>query len=115
MIDCIDCGPLLPAFSAAAFIASSLSQAFLIRSSRFLASLESGTGLKIMSVREQEFPSPLFHILVKMADCERWHSDPSGFGGGLGSRGIIGCCCWWWCVAIIPCIPDLSPMTCEDF
>ena len=100
----------MPAFSAAAFIASSLSQAFLILSSRFLASLESGTGLKIMSVREQEFPSPLFHILVKMADCERWHSDPSGFGGGLGGGGII---CCWWCGAIMPCMFDLSPMTCE--
>ena len=63
-----------------------------MRSSRFLANLESGTGLKIMSVREHEFPSPLFHILVKMADCERWHSDPSGFGGGLGSRGGSTCC-----------------------
>lgn len=100
----------MPAFSTA-FIASSLSLAFLIRSSRFLANLESGTGLKIMSVREQEFPSPRFHILVNIADCERWHSDPSGFGGGLGSRGIICCCCcWWWCAAIIPCM-DLSPMT----
>jgi len=70
--------------------AAALSTSFLALSSLFLASLESGTGLKTMSVREQEFPSPRFHWRVKMADWLRWHSEPSGFGGGLGGWATTG-------------------------
>ena len=105
---------------AARKLASSLSAvAFLSLSSRLRASLESGTGWKILyisrnekhcieffwlvhalfivrigmftlkkrSVRAHEFPSPLFQHLVKIADWDRWHSELSGFGGGLGTRG----------------------------
>ena len=76
----------------AAFMASCSRSAvaFRSRSSRFRASLESGTGLKKRSVLAQEFPSPRFQFLVKMADCDRWHSVLSGFGGGEGSRGVGG-------------------------
>ena len=51
-----------------------------------------GTGLKYKSVLAQEFPSPRFQFRVKIADCDRWHSVLSGFGGGVGSRGVKGSC-----------------------
>merc|ERR1719228_1364825 len=49
---------------------SSFSACFLSRSSRFLASLLSGTGLKYRSVLLQELPSPLFRCLTNIADCD---------------------------------------------
>jgi hypothetical protein len=56
----------------------------------YLANLESGTGLKYRSVLAHELPSPRFQFLVKMADCDLWHSVESGLGGGDGSRGVEG-------------------------